>query len=178
LVKALANEFNLDLWYISLSDFKAETGLLSSIADVTPRSILLLEDIDTVKITHDRDGDSEGSDPGNISLSALLNMLDGVATPHGLITMMTTNHFDALDPALVRAGRMDLIEELGYPTMETVQNLFKHFYGHDVEFHSTEEMNKVSTSQIAEIMKRNFDESELAVLDLHKLLFTKENVNG
>jgi chaperone BCS1 len=42
----------------------------------------------------------------------MLNALDGVWTPHGLITMMTTNNRDALDPALLRAGRIDVDEEL------------------------------------------------------------------
>ena len=37
--------------------------------------------------------------------------LDGVWTPHGLVTVMTTNHRAALDPALIRAGRIDADEE-------------------------------------------------------------------
>jgi len=172
LVKALANHFNLDLWYISISDLNAESNLLSLVGGVGPRSMLLLEDIDTIKITHDRDS----SDTGKISTGSLLNVLDGVATPHGLITVMTTNRFDILDPALKRAGRMDLIEELGYPTMETIQDLYKHFYGVKLSFLDKEKrtMNEVSTSQVAEILKRNFDEPEEAALGLHELLFTKE----
>ena len=131
--------------------------------------MLLLEDIDTLKITHDRDS----AESGKISTGSLLNTLDGVATPHGLITVMTTNRFDILDDAIKRAGRMDLVEELGYPTMDTIQDLYKHFYGHSVEFHNKAPMNQVSTSEVAEILKRNFDEPEGAILDLNKLLFGK-----
>ena len=169
LVKALANYFNLDLWYISLSDLNAESSLLQLVGGVGPRSMLLLEDIDTIKITHDRDS----AESGKISTGSLLNTLDGVATPHGLITVMTTNRFDILDDAIKRAGRMDLVEELGYPTMDTIQDLYKHFYGHSVEFHNKAPMNQVSTSEVAEILKRNFDEPEGAILDLNKLLFGK-----
>lgn len=124
LVKALATHFGMDLWYVPLSDLKTENSLMGLLAEVAPRSLLLLEDIDTIQITHDRD-----TDQGAISMSSLLNALDGVATPHGLITVMTTNHFDGLDPALTRAGRMDMVEEIAAPTWEQVQALGRHFYG-------------------------------------------------
>jgi chaperone BCS1 len=170
LVKALANEFNLDLWYISLSDLKTENSLLSLLAHVGPRSLLLLEDIDTIKITHDRDS----SEAGTISMGSLLNTLDGVATPHGLITIMTTNRFDILDPALTRAGRMDLVEELTYPSKTTIRDMFEHFYGDTTMLTGIGENvfveKKISTSQIAEIMKRNLEDPKQAVVDIKKLV--------
>jgi hypothetical protein len=51
-------------------------------------------------------------DKDRASVATMLNALDGVWTPHGLITMMTTNNRDALDPALIRAGRVDVEEKL------------------------------------------------------------------
>jgi chaperone BCS1 len=170
LVKALANHFNLDLWYISLSDLSAESSLLQLIGGVGPRSMLLLEDIDTVKITHDRDS----SESGKISTGSLLNTLDGVATPHGLITVMTTNRFDILDPALKRAGRMDLIEELAYPSKSTVREMFEHFYEDTTMFAGIKDNEfiekQISTSQIAEIFKRHMDDPKTAVRDLNDLV--------
>lgn len=154
LVRALASEFGLDLWYISLSDLKAESSLMGLLAEVSPRSMLLLEDIDTIQITHERD-----TSQGTISMSALLNALDGVATPHGLITMMSTNHFDKLDPALTRAGRMDMVEKINYPTLEVVRDLFRHFYGRDMSFKGIEDeqnrpLDGLSTAEVAEGFKR------------------------
>jgi hypothetical protein len=170
LVKALANQFNLDLWYISLSDLKSEHSLLGLLADVGPRSMLLLEDIDTIKITHDRDA----SEQGQISMGSLLNTLDGVATPHGLITVMTTNRFDILDPALTRAGRMDLVEELGYPTLDTVQDMFVHFYGDTYKIARIGQNafvdRGISTAMIAEIMKRHMENPVAAVKEIEKLI--------
>lgn len=152
LAKALANEFKLDIWYISLSDLKAESSLLGLLSEVGPRSILLLEDIDTVKITHDRDA----TDPGTISMGSLLNTLDGVATPHGLITIMTTNRFDILDEALTRPGRMDLVEELGWPSVKTISQMFRHFYGVAPSWQESDRiLEGVSTAHISEIMKNN-----------------------
>ena len=173
LVKALANEFNLDLWYVSLADLKTEASLISLLARVGPRSLLLLEDIDTMKITHDRDGAQQGS----ISMSSLLNTLDGVATPHGLISVMTTNNFDILDEALTRPGRMDLVEMIDYPTIDTISQMYQHFYGKTPNFkkfgsYSTP-LKGVSTSTIAEIMKRNMTDSLGAQRDISKVLEKK-----
>ena len=44
----------------------------------------------------------------NINLSHLLNLIDGVVEMHGRIIIMTTNHIDKLDDALIRPGRIDL----------------------------------------------------------------------
>lgn len=162
LVKALANHFNLDLWYVSLADLKEESSLLSLLSDVGPRSILLLEDIDTMRITHDRDG----AEQGKINMSSLLNTLDGVATPHGLITVMTTNRFDILDPALTRAGRMDLVEELSYPTVDTLGAMYKHFFDLPPEWSVLGDGDTVleglSTGEVAELLKRNMNDPEAA----------------
>jgi chaperone BCS1 len=42
-----------------------------------------------------------------ISLSGLLNVIDGVASAEGRILIMTTNILEGLDPALLRPGRVD-----------------------------------------------------------------------
>ena len=172
LAKALASELNLDLWYVSLSDLSAESSLLQLLSEVGPRSLLLLEDIDTIKIATERDG----AETGKISLSSLLNTLDGVATPHGLITIMTTNRFEKLDPALTRAGRMDMIEELGYPLMSTVAQMYKHFYNRTLVWHSSIKskedlvLDGISTAQISEVFKRNLFDCKTAQTSLMELI--------
>ena len=40
-----------------------------------------------------------------VTLSGLLNALDGVASSEGRIVFMPTNYVDRLDPALIRPGR-------------------------------------------------------------------------
>lgn len=51
--------------------------------------------------------------PGGLSLSALLNHLDGAGSNHGRVFVLTTNHPELLDPALVRPGRVDMKVYLG-----------------------------------------------------------------
>lgn len=164
LVKALANHFRLDLWYAPLADMAEEASLVDLLGNVGPRSIVLLEDVDTVDITHDRETQASGGGK-QISLSGLLNALDGVATPHGLITVMTTNHFDRLDPALTRAGRMDVVEELGMPTWREVGTLFNRFYG-DIWHDLGDSDCPLSQAQVSEILKTNMRDPEGALAAL------------
>ena len=42
---------------------------------------------------------------GSITMSGVLNSIDGVATANSQILIMTTNHKENLDPALIRPGR-------------------------------------------------------------------------
>lgn len=173
MVKALANEFNLDLWYVAIGDLTKEASLVALLGEVGPRSILLLEDVDTLQITHDRNETStDAAPPGSsIGLSSLLNALDGVATPHGLITFMTTNHFDRLDPALTRAGRMDRVEEFGYPDATAVADLYLRFYGRPLDVWKLgTELMPFSQAQLSEAFKRRLDDPAGAALAARELM--------
>lgn len=102
LAKALAQHFEMRIYYLPLGDLKNDTELLNLIGCVQPRSILLIEDVDVFATATKRKGEKS-----HATLSAILNSLDGVWTPHGLVTILTTNDHKALDPALMRPGRVD-----------------------------------------------------------------------
>jgi len=63
-----------------------------------------------------------------ISLSGLLNALDGVGAQEGRILYATTNKYTALDPALCRPGRMDIHVEFKLASKFQAQELFRCFY--------------------------------------------------
>ena len=63
-----------------------------------------------------------------ISLSGLLNALDGVGAQEGRLLFATTNRYEALDPALRRPGRMDVHVEFRLASRCQVGELFKRFY--------------------------------------------------
>ena len=125
--KALANHFQLDTYYVPLADLTADASLLNLVSNVNPRSVLLLEDIDVLLAAQDRDTTGT-ADPGGITLSGLLNALDGFATPHGLVVMMTTNRREILDEALGRKGRVDVDEHIGWLVPGQPDALFKMAY--------------------------------------------------
>jgi hypothetical protein len=124
--RAIASHFGLDVWYVPLGDVKKDSDLLRLITRIGPRSVLLLEDVDVFHAATNRDDEQQGA-----SLSGLLNSLDGIATPHGLLTIMTTNNPGVLDDALHRAGRIDLTEHFGPATEDQASRLISRYYGHD-----------------------------------------------
>lgn len=90
------------------------------------KSMVVIEDVDCMsEVVNTRESKKEedkestkkegGNKPG-ISLSCLLNLLDGVVSGNNLFLIMTTNYVEKLDPALIREGRCDLQIELDYCT--------------------------------------------------------------
>ena len=63
-----------------------------------------------------------------LNLSGLLNVLDGVVDTPGRIVVMTTNHPEILDPALIRPGRIDQKLLLGYMNARNVIEMMKHYF--------------------------------------------------
>ncbi|KAI0544072.1 P-loop containing nucleoside triphosphate hydrolase protein [Xylaria curta] len=66
-----------------------------------------------------------------ISLSGLLNAIDGVASHEGRVLIMTTNVPESLDDALIRPGRVDLQVQFTYSTKEQAKELFIRMYEGD-----------------------------------------------
>eukprot|EP00946_MAST-07B_sp_MAST-7B-sp1_P000552 g552.t1 len=63
-----------------------------------------------------------------ITLSGLLNALDGPTATTGRILFMTTNFRNKLDPALIRSGRIDYEIEFRHADAWQAERLFKRFY--------------------------------------------------
>ena len=66
--------------------------------------------------------------PESISLSGLLNAIDGVASHEGRVLIMTTNKPESLDDALIRPGRVDLQVAFQNATSEQAGELFRRMY--------------------------------------------------
>lgn len=63
-----------------------------------------------------------------LNLTGILNVLDGVVDTPGRIVIMTTNHPEMLDPALIRPGRMDKKLYLGYMAAFDVIEMLEHYF--------------------------------------------------
>lgn len=144
---ALAGVLNLDIYCLSLTEKSLMEDDLSELFESLPRQcILILEDIDTaglqrrddkaIGVQNDKDevvdvsGRKGGAKEGNhgISLSGLLNAIDGVASNEGRVLIMTTNDVGALDQALLRPGRIDIKIHFGKSSNQTAHNLFVQTY--------------------------------------------------
>jgi mitochondrial chaperone BCS1 len=120
LIQAIASFYSRQLVSLSLTDMD-DSALLRAWSEITATSIVALEDIDSVF--------SGRQALGELSFSALLNTLDGAGAVEGSITILTTNHRQQLDLALIRPGRCDREFELGYLTPESCAKMFVCFFG-------------------------------------------------
>lgn len=76
--------------------------------------VIFAEDVDTV--TGNRDED----------MNQILNTLDGVDTKgKAIITILTTNNADAIDPSFLRAGRIDTLIHMGAPDAKAAERFVK-----------------------------------------------------
>ena len=124
LVTALASELHLNVCTLSLaSPIVTDEKIHTLLASVPQRSLLLIEDVDAFF----RERDAAHAQV-KLSFSGFLNALDGVATQEGTVLFMTTNHVERLDPALIRAGRIDERVELGYADADQLQRLYRKFH--------------------------------------------------
>lgn len=122
--RALANHLGMPMYYLPLGDLDKDADLMNLVTAIEPKSMLLLEDVDVFHAMRERTDEEGGA-----TLAAMLNALDGVWTPHGLITVMTTNNRDKLDDALIRAGRVDVDEEFTDLDEEQAERLATYIAG-------------------------------------------------
>ncbi|KAK4955697.1 hypothetical protein LTR10_006636 [Elasticomyces elasticus] len=85
-----------------------------------------------------------------VTLSGLLNVLDGVRAAEGRILLMTSNNPDALDKALVRAGRIDKKVLFGYASHEVAIKMFTRIFTKSAEQMLNGETQFENVSQLAE----------------------------
>lgn len=68
-----------------------------------------------------------------LSLSSILNLLDGLATPEGAIVFMTTNNPEKLDKALLRDGRVDCRYEFTNFNKATANRMIFDYLGFTID---------------------------------------------
>lgn len=128
-IQALAGELGYSIALVILSQRGiTDDSLGRLLTKVPPRTLILLEDADAA-FNNRRQVDDDGYSGSNVTFSGLLNALDGVATGEERITFLTTNHIDKLDEALIRPGRVDLIERIGEATIHQAASMWDRFYG-------------------------------------------------
>ncbi len=117
---AISNYTKRNVLSINMSKDMSDSTLISLIANRPKRSIILFEDIDCLFDNLNREETTDKKDDKvNITLSCILNILDGSYTPEDVIFIMTTNHIEKLDDALKRDGRTDMLIEISKPNIET-----------------------------------------------------------
>jgi mitochondrial chaperone BCS1 len=160
LVSAAAAHFALSIYTLNLTEFNDRT-LMNAVNQVPPNSLLLFEDIDCMKGSQMRLEEKRASDGGAtatkdnaptqnaVTLSGLLNVLDGFYAPTGVLFVMTTNHIEKLDEALLRPGRIDYKLYLGKASDRQKVELYRRFFPNASDFDA---WSFVESSRSAETM--------------------------
>jgi chaperone BCS1 len=176
LASALAARFGMSIYGVSLGDFN-DKSLMRAIQDVPSNSVILFEDIDCMKVGQARpDGDERKKQPWpekpgdqtgsaeqlGVTLSGLLNILDGFHAPENVLFVMTTNHIEALDPALLRPGRIDYRLLLSIASKEQKIALYQRFFP------------EASASEAREFVEANYSAETMAEFQGLLLAFDPE----
>uniref|UniRef100_A0A914DRG9 Mitochondrial chaperone BCS1 n=1 Tax=Acrobeloides nanus TaxID=290746 RepID=A0A914DRG9_9BILA len=117
-ISALASQFGYSVAILSLNDRLLTDSTVNQLINRAPnKTFVLLEDIDVAFVSREEKEDSEKENSKQktpVTLSGLLNAIDGVASAEGRIIFMTTNYKEHLDSALIRPGRIDFQAYLGH----------------------------------------------------------------
>lgn len=154
MIKGMSMYCKRHIHFLMLSEVFSDSELIELLKKINYKeTVLVIEDIDAmVEIVKDRDCNSESDDSSSdsssfkkigdnitmtdnqkqqkssLTLSGLLNAIDGVFTCHGRILIMTTNHPEVLDSALIRPGRVDSKYLFSNCNKEQIRGLYEMFF--------------------------------------------------
>ena len=152
---AIGTYLNKDIYYLDLGKIKTNHELKLCVDHIRHNSqkggIIIFEDIDcmtdivktrekpnpsqldgfTITNFHPKPIEPQGED--KLSLSFLLNVLDGTLSPEDVIFIMTTNHPEVLDPALIRPGRIDISITVDRCNKHQLQRIFYDLYARKLD---------------------------------------------
>ena len=189
-ITALASYIGYDIAIITPSVGAKFTDLTFKclLRNLPSKTILVFEDMDAL-FNQSRTGEENKHAH---TFSGLLNGLDGIGTPSGLICFITTNNFNSFDPALKRRGRIDKVYNFDNMNKEQLYDMFKNFMedGFTEEkfiefFKKFQLLNlKVTVSTMQEYLFQYIDEPDEAINnlkqlnELHKSVSNKSNTDN
>lgn len=141
LIKALSSHYNRPLYIINMA-MVSDYNIDELFHNIPSKSMVVMEDIDCVNNVNvsSRDSEQQSNDPlrdvdgktTGLSLSSILNVLDGIKPLDDIIIFMTTNFIEKIDPAILRKGRADDIVEIKALTTDGVNKYLRYSFGDDV----------------------------------------------
>lgn len=76
-----------------------------------------------------------------VTLDDILNLWDGIRETPGRILIITSNHYEKLDSALTRPGRIDITHKLDNASRKTISEIYYHLFEKNIEPNILEKIN-------------------------------------
>jgi chaperone BCS1 len=104
----LASHFKCAVYLAKLAGLGDQT-MRQLFSNIPRGALVLLEDVDSIFTPVVEEGPQLKSNDifNTLTLSGFLNAMDGIMGADGRVLIMTTNHKEKLNPALIRKGRID-----------------------------------------------------------------------
>jgi hypothetical protein len=126
-IHALASMIESDICIFSFSHTFDDAQMMRAVnhmRGIGPRArILVMEDIDCMFQSRKEHDTAKNA----VTLSGLLNILDGLVRPEGILVFLTANHIGLLDKALLRPGRIDVAVRYDGMTADQLRAMFLHY---------------------------------------------------
>jgi ATP-dependent 26S proteasome regulatory subunit len=187
MIKGLSLFSKRHIHYLMLNEVYNDTELLELIKSINfKETILVIEDIDAMlNVVKSRESDKKTyqdyleekeknkkmtvdewdkfernkNKQSNVTLSGLLNVIDGLFSSHGRILIMTTNHPEVLDSALIRPGRIDCKFLFDNCDAEQIGKLFEMFFNQELTDNNKNQLNKL-------ILNKNYSPAHITSIFL------------
>lgn len=122
-IRVIASRFGLNCCYLSVVNKDFSNQLLGdALSEIPANALIVLEDVDALFTGR------KSETANSLTFSGVLNALDGLISADGILVVMTTNHIDKLDQALIRGGRVDRRFFFPMPDDDQIFHVFKGFY--------------------------------------------------
>lgn len=158
----ICHRLKRDAMIVNLNDMDSDESIITAFIRTSENQILILEDVDAA--FSNRKGDK------GISFSALLNCLDGAYSKHGMITIMTTNHLDKIDPALFRPGRCDQKFLFDNPDGGLIKHYIENFFNDKINVEYFPEDQSMATVQEVCLVSNSAGEAAERLLVSNKIM--------
>lgn len=168
---ALASDLRKNICFMSSNSLKTEKAITELFCFIPGNSILVIEDVDTSFAVQDRKL-NDATEHERTSLSTMLNAMDGITTPNGMILFMTTNELEVLDDAILRPGRIDVMEKIDYLDEEQLNRMISRFVDHPFQIEGSFDIAamEITPAAISELFKGCLRNREAIVPEVYNLL--------
>lgn len=113
IVEECAKKLRLPVFKFNVGSMTDEDFIKKYKADYLDGQIILIEDVDVHYNMRENKSESKSIGAKMVSFDTIINAIGGIKSAESIFTVMTTNHVEGLDPALIRAGRLDAKIEVG-----------------------------------------------------------------